>query len=61
MWGTDDPLFDVKWAYWLRDTIAGSGRVLEVPGGKLFFPEEEPALVADALRSHWAEADGATT
>jgi hypothetical protein len=54
-------LFDVKWAYWLRDTIAGSGRVLEVPGGKLFFPEEEPALVADALRSHWAEADGATT
>jgi pimeloyl-ACP methyl ester carboxylesterase len=56
MWGTDDAFFDVRWAYWLRDTIPGSRRVIEVPGGRLFFPEEEPDLVADALRAHWAEA-----
>jgi len=30
--------------------------VIEVPGGRLFFPEEEPDLVAKALRAHWAEA-----
>jgi pimeloyl-ACP methyl ester carboxylesterase len=57
MWGTDDSFFDKKWAYWLRDTIPGTRRVIEVPGGRLFFPEEEPALVAEALRIHWAEAE----
>jgi len=57
MWGTDDSFFDLKWAYWLRDTIPGTRRVIEVPGGKLFFPEEEPALVADALRTHWSEVE----
>jgi len=56
MWGTDDSFFDTKWAYWLRDTIPGTRRVIEVPGGRLFFPEEEPELVAKALRMHWAEA-----
>lgn len=53
MWGTDDSFFDKKWAYWLRDTIPGTRRVIEVPGGRLFFPEEEPDLVATALREHW--------
>jgi pimeloyl-ACP methyl ester carboxylesterase len=56
MWGTADSFFDLKWAYWLRDTIPGVRRVIEVPGGKLFFPEEEPGLVADAVRAHWTEA-----
>jgi pimeloyl-ACP methyl ester carboxylesterase len=56
MWGTDDPFFDVKWAYWLRDTIPGARRVVEVPGGRLFFPEEEPELLASALRAHWGDA-----
>jgi len=57
MWGTDDSFFDKKWAYWLRDTIPGTRRVIEVPGGRLFFPEEEPELIAKALRLHWAEAE----
>jgi pimeloyl-ACP methyl ester carboxylesterase len=56
MWGTDDAFFDLKWAYWLRDTIPGTRRVIEVPGGRLFFPEEEPELMADALRAHWRAA-----
>jgi hypothetical protein len=50
----------VKWAYWLRDTIPGTRQVIEVPGGRLFFPEEQAVLVAQALRAHWAGADGAT-
>jgi len=52
-----DSFFDKKWAYWPRDTIPGTRRVIEVPGGRLFFPEEEPELVAKALRLHWAEAE----
>ena len=54
---TEDVFFDRKWAYWLRDTIPGTRRVVEVPGGHLFFPEEEPELVARELRAHWAESD----
>jgi len=54
VWGTGDPLFDIKWAYWLRDTIPGAGTVVEVPGGNLFHPEERPAELAAALQSFWA-------
>jgi pimeloyl-ACP methyl ester carboxylesterase len=56
VWGTGDPLFDVKWAYWLRDTIPGADTVVEVPGGNLLHPEERPAVLASALRRFWAGA-----
>jgi pimeloyl-ACP methyl ester carboxylesterase len=56
VWGTDDPFFDLKWAYWLRDTIPGADTVVEVDGGNLFHPEERPAELAAALRSFWAAA-----
>ena len=55
VWGTGDPLFDVKWAYWLRDTVPGAETVVEVPGGNLFHPEERPAELAAALRTFWAD------
>jgi len=54
VWGTDDVFFDVKWAYWLRDTIPGCRRVVELAGARLFFPEERPSALADELRAHWA-------
>jgi pimeloyl-ACP methyl ester carboxylesterase len=57
LWGTEDVFFDVKWAHWLRDTIPGTRRVVEVAGGHLFFPEEEPELVARELRTHWGDAE----
>lgn len=50
MWGTDDVFFDRKWAYWLKDTIPGAADVIEVEGGRLFFPEERPELFAAQLR-----------
>jgi pimeloyl-ACP methyl ester carboxylesterase len=53
LWGLGDPFFDVKWAYWLRDTIPGTQRVIELPGARLFFPEERPDEVAHALSAHW--------
>ena len=52
-WGTDDAFFDIKWAYWLRETIPGARKVIEVQGGRLFFPTERPNEFAAALREHW--------
>jgi pimeloyl-ACP methyl ester carboxylesterase len=47
VWALDDIFFDVKWAHWLRGTLPNVVRVVEVPGAKLFFPEDKPdALIA---------------
>jgi pimeloyl-ACP methyl ester carboxylesterase len=56
VWGTADGFFDVKWAYWLKDTIPGCRKVVELAGAKLFFPEERPDELAGAVRAHWQEA-----
>jgi pimeloyl-ACP methyl ester carboxylesterase len=53
VWGTGDVFFPVKWAYWLRDTIPGTRKVIELEGAKLFFPEERPQPLIQALREHW--------
>ena len=53
VWGTGDSMFDVSWAYWLRDTIPGVTNVVTVDGAHLFFPEERPAVLAAALTEHW--------
>jgi pimeloyl-ACP methyl ester carboxylesterase len=54
VWGTDDAFFDLKWAYWLRDTIPGVTEVVEVPGARLFFPDERPDSLAEPLRRFWS-------
>jgi pimeloyl-ACP methyl ester carboxylesterase len=54
VWGTDDEFFDVSWAYWLRDTIPGTTRVVTIDGGRLFFPEERPMDLVPHLEQHWA-------
>jgi pimeloyl-ACP methyl ester carboxylesterase len=57
MWGTDDAFFDLKWAYWLKETIPGARDVVEVEGARLFFPEERSAWFAAKVREFWnAEA-----
>jgi pimeloyl-ACP methyl ester carboxylesterase len=53
VWGTDDLFFRPKWAYWLRDTIPGATEVVEIDGGRLFFPDERAAELTAALRRHW--------
>jgi len=53
VWGTGDKFFRLKWAYWLRDTIPGATEVIEIPGGRLFFPDERAAEFTAALRRHW--------
>jgi pimeloyl-ACP methyl ester carboxylesterase len=53
VWGTADDFFALKWAYWLRDTIPGAREVVEVAGGKLFFPHERAQEFAGYLREFW--------
>lgn len=53
VWGTGDNFFRPKWAYWLRDTIPGATSVVEIDGGRLFFPDERATELTAALRYHW--------
>ncbi|MEV6824324.1 alpha/beta hydrolase [Amycolatopsis sp. NPDC051102] len=54
VWGTGDPNFGVEWAYRFRDAVPGVTEVVEVPGAKLFFPDERPEDLVPHLRRHWA-------
>jgi hypothetical protein len=47
-------VFELRWAYWLRDTIPGVTEVVELEGAKLFFPDERGAELASHLRRHWS-------
>jgi len=53
VWGTDDVFFPVRWAHWLREAIPGARRVIELEGARLFFPEERPDALANALAEFW--------
>lgn len=53
VWALDDVFFDVSWARWLAATIPGTTRVVEVPGARLFFPEDRPEALVTPLRAFW--------
>ncbi|MEW9552008.1 alpha/beta fold hydrolase [Nonomuraea sp. NPDC050783] len=55
VWGTGDPFFDISWAHWLRDTIPGVREIVEIDGGRLFFPDERAAELVPHLRRFWAQ------
>lgn len=55
VWGLQDFFFDKKWAYWLKDTIPGARRVVEVEDARLFFPEDRPDRLATAMLQFWDE------
>jgi pimeloyl-ACP methyl ester carboxylesterase len=55
VWGLKDYFFDKKWAYWLKDTIPGARRVVEVEDARLFFPEDRPGSFATPMLEFWAE------
>ena len=42
------------WADWLVDLIPGATGVVEIPGGRLFFPDERAGELVAALEAHWA-------
>ena len=55
VWGLKDIFFDKKWAYWLKDTIPGARRVIEVEDARLFFPEDRPDTLAAPMLAFWNE------
>jgi pimeloyl-ACP methyl ester carboxylesterase len=59
VWGTSDTIFPLELAHWLRDTIPGCTEVIEVEGGKLFWPFERGEELVPHLRRHWEEAAAA--
>lgn len=58
VWGTGDVFFETRAARWLSETIPGATGVDEVPGGRLFFPEERPDDLVRPLRRHWEARAG---
>jgi pimeloyl-ACP methyl ester carboxylesterase len=56
VWTLEDIFFDITWAYWLQKTIPGVVRVVEVPGAKLFFPEDRPQALTVPLRAFLGSA-----
>jgi pimeloyl-ACP methyl ester carboxylesterase len=61
VWGLKDIFFDKKWAYWLNDTIPGAERVIEVPDGRLFFPEDRPDALTGPMLGFWDKVMGGAT
>lgn len=53
LWATDDVFFAVEWADWLKNTISGATKVVEIEGARLFFCEERPEIVNSHIREHW--------
>jgi pimeloyl-ACP methyl ester carboxylesterase len=53
VWGTADAFFEPKWAQWLAETIPGVTGIVEIEGGKLFFPDERAPEFVDAVREFW--------
>jgi pimeloyl-ACP methyl ester carboxylesterase len=55
VWGTGDEFFPLELGYWLRDTIPGCDELIEIPGGKLFWPSERPNELVPHIRRLWTE------
>jgi pimeloyl-ACP methyl ester carboxylesterase len=55
VWGDGDVYFDRKWGRWLKDTIPGARRLVELKGARLFFPEERPGEFNREVRAHWQD------
>jgi haloalkane dehalogenase len=53
VWGTGDDIFSQASPDYLHRILPNSAGVRQVPGAKLFFPEEFPDLIAEELRELW--------
>ena len=57
VWGLKDPAFPVKWAEWLDHTLPGSRGVRSLEDASLFFPEEQPEVIAEEAMRLWSGGD----
>jgi len=58
VWGLQDFSSTRNGARWLKDTIPGAVRVVEVEGARLFFPEDRPDALAGPILEFWDEQSG---
>lgn len=56
VWGTADDVFSPDSPGYLDSILPNSKGVRDVPGAKLFFPEEYPDLIAEEARKLWGIA-----
>jgi pimeloyl-ACP methyl ester carboxylesterase len=61
VWATHDVFFELSWAYWLKNLIPAVTEVVEIEGGRLFFPDERADEFIAALEAHWASLDAVTS
>jgi pimeloyl-ACP methyl ester carboxylesterase len=58
VWGTGDDIFAFADAEYLARTFPRARGIRRVAGGKLFFPEEQPDVIAEEALALWAHAAG---
>lgn len=56
VWGTSDDIFSQASPDYLDRTLGRSLGIRRVPGGKLFFQEESPDIIAEEARRLWGVA-----
>lgn len=56
VWGANDDIFSPADADYLDHTFPRSQGIRRVPGGKLFFPEEFPEVIAEEAQRLWRDA-----
>jgi len=54
VWGTGDPIFNIKWAHRLADLIPGTTNIHTLHGARLFYPDERATEFLPLLHAHWA-------
>ena len=54
VWGTGDQIFSPESPTWLDKTFPNSRGIRRVEGAKVFFPEEQPDVIAEEARTLWA-------
>jgi pimeloyl-ACP methyl ester carboxylesterase len=59
VWGLNDFFFDRKWAHWLKNTIPGARRVVEIEDARLFFAEDRPDALSAPVLDFWDELEKA--
>lgn len=60
LWGTGDDLFSLASPDYLDHLLPQSRGVRRIAGAKLFFPEEQPDVIADEARRLWRAPRAAT-
>jgi pimeloyl-ACP methyl ester carboxylesterase len=52
-WGTDDVFFGPAWGHQLATALGSAATIVEIAGGRLFWPMERPGELAELLVPHW--------